>query len=160
MARHSLSDVKQQSRNRSGAGEARGAHNPEVVGSNPTSGILSLPAGVSTNNPSSWTLNAASFFKPLPGWAAYRRLHFTFSVRLPMVISLSLNGRRWIETNGWYSSIRAFYRISPSSWTLNAAYGLDIHRYSSYSEGREIDTHCHLRLPCTHPPPSLIPIPL
>jgi hypothetical protein len=37
-----------------------------------------------------------------PWRAAYRRLHFTFSVRLPMVISLSLNGKRWIDTNGWY----------------------------------------------------------
>jgi hypothetical protein len=45
---HSLSDIKQQTvgsipaagTNRGGAEGARGAHNSEVVGSNPTSGIL------------------------------------------------------------------------------------------------------------------------
>ena len=43
---------------RDGAEEARGAHNPEVVGSNPTSGIISIRL-VYRIKPSSWTLNAA-----------------------------------------------------------------------------------------------------
>ena len=90
---------------RSGAGEARGAHNPEVVGSNPTSGILSLRLFyiVLPHNPpaSSWDLQ-----KPAVQLDVKRSLRF------------------------------------------------DIHRYSSDSEGREIDTHCHLRLPCISPTPS------
>ena len=42
--RHSLSDVKHERKPpyRSGAGEAREAHNLEDVGSNPTSGIITL----------------------------------------------------------------------------------------------------------------------
>jgi hypothetical protein len=43
---------------RDGAEEARGAHNSEVVGSNPTSGIISIRL-VYRIRPSSWTLNAA-----------------------------------------------------------------------------------------------------
>ena len=43
--RHSSRDEKHEQKTtlyRSGAGEARGAHNPEAVGSNPTSGIISI----------------------------------------------------------------------------------------------------------------------
>ena len=43
---------------RDGAEGARGAHNSEVVGSNPTSGIISIRL-VYRIRPSSWTLNAA-----------------------------------------------------------------------------------------------------
>ena len=44
--------------NRDGAEGARGAHNSEVVGSNPTSGIIIIRQ-LYRSWPSSWTLNAA-----------------------------------------------------------------------------------------------------
>ena len=66
------------------------------------------------------------------------------------------------KPTGGILSIRAFYRNSPSSWTLNAAFGLDIHQWKTsviHPTQKVVRSKLTVISVSLALPPSLIPIP-